>query len=180
MKRLIFVTIVIVVALCFNSCAIKKEQTMNIIESNVSSLDLIKNEYKFSSLTDFLNKNPDINRLNNKYKVNYYKRFSNLYYTVLGTEEGPIIVCFDADMQFNNWEKIAFSEDSACESLKNINQDSSLDDVMRLDSNGHYPFLYSGWSEYPKISYHIFKNGTVYLIRYDSSNKVVVIDNCIL
>ena len=177
MKRLIFIAIVIVATLCFNSCTQEKGDTMNILESNISSLDLIKNEYKFSSVTAFLNRNPDINRLNHKYKVNFYKRFSNLYYTVIGTEQGPIIVYFDADMQFNNWEKIAFSEDSDYESLKRINQDASLDDVMRLDPNGKYPFLYSGWSDYPKFSCHIFKNGTVCLIRYDSSDKVVGFDN---
>ena len=177
MKRITLAVILIAVMLCFNSCANDNKQTLDIVESDVSSLGLIKNEYKYSSVSKFLDKKPSIDQLNKKYKNGFYKRLSNLYYTVIGTEEGPIIVYFDTDMSFNNWEKISFSEDSACESLKNVNKGSSVEEVRKLDPNGSYPFLYSSWTEYPKVSYHIFENGMVYLIHYDSSSKVLGIEN---
>lgn len=180
MKKVTLFAIVTIFVLCFSSCTDKKGEAMNIIKSDIPIMDLVTNEYKYSSVTSFLNKDPNVNELNSKFKNNFYKYFLDMYYTVIKTDEGMLIVYFDTNMRLEGWSKISFSENSTYESLKSLSKNISLYDVLKLDPNGNYPFIYSGWSGYPRMSYHFFKNGTVYLIQYDSLDKVISIDKYIL
>lgn len=180
MKRIILIVVEIVLTVCLNACAVQKAPPINIIGSDVSCLELISNEYNYSDTLGFLNKKPDMDKFNSKYKADFYKQFSDFYYTVIKTEKCPIVVCFDTDKKFYDCREITFSDDNTYGSLKDLKQGTSLVDVMKADPKGDYAFIYSGWSEYPKVSYHVFKNGTVYLVNYDSSDKVASVAESVL
>lgn len=181
MKRIILIAVAVVLTVCLNSCAARKTQPINIIGFDVSYLELISsNEYEYRDTVGFLDKKPDMDKFNGKYKADFYKQLSDFYYTVINTEKCPIVVCFDTDKKFYDCREITFSDDNTYGSLKDLKQGTSLADVMKADPKGDYAFIYSGWSEYPKVSYHIFKNGTVYSVNYDSSDKVASVAESVL
>lgn len=56
-----------------------------------------------------------------------------------------------------------------------ISAGQSLDDVLRLDPNGEYLFLFAGRNDLPRVSTHYTKDDYIILVEYDTSNTIISI-----
>ena len=49
----------------------------------------------------------------------------------------------------------------------------TLEDVQTLDSEGAYPFLYTGRNDIPRVSTHCTTNGYFVFVMYDEQNTII-------
>ena len=86
--------------------------------------------------------------------------------TLYHTGKGWVVVKLGADKA---QESPAASDAAGAEEQKLIGVGTSLDEIMTLDPDANYDFLYASWTEYPKISYHHTADGRIVAFYYDDA-----------
>ncbi len=162
----LLIILTIIMSLILISCS-SEGGNMILVEQNVDMLSLAKITHKYSKVVEALNLNTDIDNLDDLLGKQSYKKNEWGYYTIVNTDEGLLMICFNSEKIYIGCMNITFSDDLIRADIADLSVGMSLDKVKTLDPKGSYPFLYSGWGGYPKVSYHYFRNGTVYIIQYD-------------
>ena len=174
MKRRIH-TIVIIFFLCsmLSSCVEKgNNMNMELVDQNTILYEKCEKEYSYKKIEKFTSNSISLTEFGRRFGVRQYKYNSGCYYVVVKTDEGFIILWFDAEMRYSWSSNIYFSDDIYYDSINSINVGDDLEDVMAADKTGKFDFLRTSWTLYPKISWHYFKNGECFCFTYDEAYKV--------
>lgn len=168
MKKKITIAIAVLtfVAMFFASCG---NAVIKVSDENVNILDVVTTKYDDATLDEIVSFTGTMNQLNEKYAVEFCKIYGD-FNRVAYLGDGRIcFICFDKD---------GAEQFSSCYSFTNTNSyyddlkiGDSLDDVMKMDPDADYLFLYSGVGA-PRVSCHYTIDGYVVSISYDSNNII--------
>lgn len=129
-------------------------------------------------LLSFLADDGNPERFMEAFGIERYKPFpdehlsAGLYYTILRTAEGLMLVTFDEETVFTP-QRITFSDSAVEARIEQLAPGASLEDVIAADPDGQFVSLYASWSEVPAFSYHFFENGTAFFLWYEDD---IVVD----
>ena len=161
---LLLLAIVLFSALLLKFCTSNDwNRTMTEIDPETSFLDYVETKYNYEELNHALQKEPNASKFCNAFDIRYYKTYQDHFYTVIDTNQGLCLVFFSANKKYEGYMNLTLSPKVVCEGFQNLTIGTPLDKIIELDPKGYYPFLYSGRSDYPKISYHFLKNGFSYI-----------------
>ena len=174
MKQLVLLLLFIAL-LCLSSCNSeinsKDKNIMTIIDQNQilikASMPTLNKEAQ-----EYIACRPKLNELYESLSIKGYKSVNNAYYTIIDIEGEWHLLSFQEDGTFVSDRLITFSDANSEEMIKQIEVGQQLAYVQSVDPDGQYDFLYAGWSDFPKYSYHFYESGNAYYIRYNDSDTV--------
>ena len=105
------------------------------------------------------------------FSLPYYKQIIDETYTVVRTEKARYLIIFDEEDKADLLHLITFSTVDS-DVVAQIPVGTTFSEIMKLDPDGQYNFLYTSWSGAPQISYHFFESGKCFRLLY--SNKELV------
>ena len=170
MKHLFFLAIVFLsLVLFFPACG--NEPCFTMIEISQEEIEYKQDctVYDYDILGFLQRENPDMESFCEKNGISHYKSINDMKYIVVNTTEGLFVVFFSADGKSSTIEKVSFSLSSNKANVEKLCEGSDLQAVLSADPDGQYPFLFAGWSGYPKYSYHFFEDGEGFFILYDTN-----------
>ncbi len=140
--------------------------------------ELASHKYNDSQLLELSQFNRTIYELNKKYPIECIRKINNnLRISYLGDSSIAILI-FD-----NDGNKIlgnVYSTLLSTADYNNLAIGQSLDNVIDIDSNGEYLFLYTGRNDTPRISTHYTKDGYIITIEYDDKNTITNIKKALI
>lgn len=171
-KKYLF--LIAMAALLFLSCSCANGGKIEISPSDKSLVDLASTTYDTQELSDIISFNGSMRELNDKYPIECLRKDGDIYrVSYLG--QGCIAV-----LQFDSAGDTIVGNIHAAQLLRSdfdeLAEGRSLDDVMQLDPNGDYGFLYTGRNDVPRASSHYTKDGYRITIAYDASNIITGIN----
>ena len=179
MKIFCVLLVILVIGFSFISCG-GSNNNMILLDQDVNFMDLIPVAVDYNKVIKSLDEKPDLNSINDIIGFEYYKQYSEGYYTLAKIDDGILLIDFDLDKNYKSCRKISFSDCSTIDHMNKLSTGDSLEKVRNIDRNGDYPFLYAGRTDYPKISYHFFNDGSVYVVSYDESFCILSLSKYIL
>jgi len=128
-----------------------------------------------------------------RYHIKYYKRFYDdrteqldfahigypgyFIYTVIKTEQGYSFLRFSdvTDyIRFPAFEEIRFCDDSTEDVIKTLKPGDTVSMVKKIDPyNTGYTVGRTGRTDYPHTSFHYYRRGVFYVIRYKETGEVI-------
>lgn len=164
---LIIAACLVVLSSCFRGGS---EMKRMVSPSNKTILELSTKNYDDEQLFSIAEFSESIDELNRQYPVECLREMNKGYRaTYLGHKRIAVII-FD-----RNGERIMshiYSLRTTKEDYNDLNEGGSIDDVITIDPEGEYLFLYSGRNDIPKRSYHYTKDGFLLTIEYDNNNTI--------
>ena len=149
-------------------------------ESNISMFSKEFNVKYFKSLPS---NNKIIERVKGEKKTSVYvdSHYRTLVMTTNGymiidyyigekTIEENSVITFIGNGELISYKLITLSKEEIKNQIIGLEVGITVDDVVRIDPNGKYDFLHTGWTGRPKYSYHYFQDGTGVEIKYDDAN----------
>jgi hypothetical protein len=136
--------------------------------------ELINVIYSEEVFLEIHNNHYSIEQLNNKYPIECLRKIEDEgYYSAIYKGNNRFYIFY----YYDNGEKFSYSIEAkySIESqglLNSIIIGMSLEDVMVIDENGTYTFLYTGDIHAPKISTHYTIDGYIVQIYYDDNECV--------
>ena len=92
--------------------------------------------------------------------IAHYKTFEEGSYIVLKTSRGLFLVVFDENGVYESRREITFSKNDGAGFFDALRiGKTTLDDVRAAEPDGQYDYLEAGWTEFPRYSFHFFRNG---------------------
>ena len=148
--------------------------TIEIAPSNKTLVDLASKIYNETELSELMKFNGSLNELNIKYPIECLRKDNGMYrVSYLGDGRIAILLFDDSGNKvFANTYSSQLLKSDFDEMVKG----RSLEDVMAIDPNGEYLFLYTGRNDTPKVSSHYTIDGYLITIEYDASNVIVSIN----
>lgn len=141
-----------------------------------SGFSKVKTVTDYDALYQAFQKEPTYEEWKTQFPVEYERCVNNSQAALYQTDEGWVLLKVEADGGIGMLEKISISDEISEETLDQIEIGTTLEQVMELDPNANYPFLYASWDKYPKISYHYTKEGLRYTIFYDDEYCVTEVN----
>ena len=157
------------------SCAKGESKVkIEISPSDKSLVDLTSTTYDMQELSNIIGFNGSMSELNDKYPIECLRKDGDIYrVSYLGQD------CI-AVLQFDSLGNAIVGNIHTAQLLRSdfdgLVEGRSLDDVMQLDPNGDYAFLYTGRNDVPKVSSHYTKDGYRITNGYDASNIITGIN----
>ena len=177
MRHAKYFSLIIIIALMSLLCSCDKggnDLEIKTSPSDKTLIDLASQIYDESQLLELVRFKGSINELNAQYPIECVREVSGNYrVSYLGHES--IVVLIFTDFGHNISAKIHNFQISKSD-LNKIIKGQSIEEVIKIDPNGEYLFLYTGRNDVPKTSSHYTKEGYLITIEYDISNTVIGIN----
>ena len=101
-------------------------------------------------------------------RISRYKTVNGEPYVVVKTKKALYLVTFSADGVFESKRKIVFSENDGAAFADALQTGvTTLSEVQAMEPDGAYDFLYAGWTEFPRYSFHFFESGDCYNLWFE-------------
>lgn len=159
----------------FSACSNCEDTVVNYLESNENSMKLAAYVDNYDDLTTIIAQGLTLSETNNLLGFEIVKTEPYGYRTLVNSNRGYVLIYFDTKQVCTGSKLICFSNQEYRINMDNLEYGMSVTDVRKLDPDGEYTFLLSGWSQYPKISYHFFEDGSAFEIHYSDTLEVVEI-----
>lgn len=170
-KLAIMLTSLVLICLVIISCKNKGDSVI-FLDSNDNFLEFLEVEYNYYEVQEAIKAKPTMKQFNKIINQRKFKKYDGGYYTLVDTVEGLFIVGFNLDESFTGCMQISFSDELSNVDISDLTVGLSLNEVIKLDPCAQYNFLYASVKNFPKISYHFFRNGTVCVVNYDNLNRI--------
>ena len=135
--------------------------------------DLVSVIYDETQLTEIVEFNGSLNRLNKKFPIECLRDNNNGYRVSYLGKESVAIVTFDS--LGNKIIANIYSLNITKSEFDGLSNGHLLDEVMTVDPNGEYLFLYAGRNDIPRMSTHYTKDGYLITVEYDETLSIVEI-----
>lgn len=173
-KYLFLIAMAVLVFLNYSCAKGDSKMKIEISLSDKSLVDLTSTTYDMQELSNIIGFNASMRELNGKYPIECLRKDGDIYrVSYLGQD------CI-AVLQFDSSGNAIVGNIHTAQLLRSdfdgLVEGRSLDDVMQLDPNGDYAFLYTGRNDVPKVSSHYTKDGYRITIAYDASNIITGIN----
>ena len=174
MKKVIALVILATISLLICGCDTMNMQLEYVDQDFIIMDHLNKTKtYSYTEITKDLESGLT-DKFIKKYGVEKYKSVTEgSNYTIIESSEGVVLITFDADRKNASSKLITFSSDTIEGALDNVKIGDQLSTVMEIDPLGNYDFMYAGWSDYPRISYH-YVGDFSYSIVYDNTTVIKI------
>ena len=180
MKRII--AILLGMLMIFSSCnRINAPFLLKNVDQNTIIYKSISQIYSEETVRELIITKPTLQEFCSKLQIHIYKTYDSYHYVVLELDSGLALASFTdqdkdnpMDARFLHLIMIHYSADLSSDYFLTVIPGTTLlQDIMQADpSDSAYPFLYAGWSKYPKYSMHFFESGDCYIINYDEHEIV--------
>ena len=174
-------SLIIVSVMLFLLCSCAKggvDFDIEISPSNKSLIDLASKTYNESQLMSLLEFKGTLNELNAQYPIECLRQYNNIYRVSYLGNNSVVILLFD-----NSGNKL-LSNIYTLRLLKSnfdeLEIGQTLEEVMKIDPNGEYLFLYTGRNDTPQVSSHYTKDGYLITVEYDTSNIIININEVLI
>ena len=173
--RSLKVIFILFLAACqFAGCASQNKGVNMNIEQNRSIKDIIKHVYTDEELEAILQFKGPLSELNSKYPVECLRETETMKYAIYCSNNDIVFVYFDLSGN-QKGRSSRFSMQHYSDEFQNLQVGDTIDDVLKLDPDGSYLFLYTG-VQLPHGSTHCTKDGYFVFIEYDEHNIITSID----
>ena len=125
-----------------------------------------------------------------KYRIKYYKRFSDdrykvvwdeysseyENYTYLKTDKGILFICFGDNLFSSTGHRhswVSYSDDDTENAIKDLKKGQPVSDVKKIDSKQKYFDFSSSDIDLCIYSFHFYRRGVFYVVRYDKDGYVI-------
>ena len=173
-KKIFSLIIIIVVSYLTCSCVRGgKDLNIEISPLDKNLVDLSTKIYEDNQLLELTKFEGTLNQFNTKYPIECLRKNGDFYRASYLGNESVAIVLFD-----NSYNKITgkiYSTALYKSEFERLEKGQLLSDVMIIDPDGEYMFLYAGRNDIPKVSTHYTKDGYLITVEYDDSNTIVSI-----
>ena len=167
------ILIIVMLSVLFSCTKEDNGLKVEISPSDKSLVDLASKIYNETELLELASFSGSMNELNTKYPVECLREDDGMYRVSYLGERGIAVLLFD-----DSGNKISgkiYGAQSVKLDFNGLIKGQSLDEVMVIDPDGEYLFLYTGRSDTPKVSSHYTKDGYLITIEYDTSNAITSI-----
>ena len=174
MKNVSLFTIFTIALLVLLLCACDRRENclkIKVSPSDKTLIDLSTQVYDEQQLREISEFNGTINMLNSEYPVECLRKKGSIYRISYLGNESVAVLLFDGSgmcVSGNTYRIKLLRSD-----FDSLTAGDSLKDVMGVDPDGEYLFLYSGRNDVPRISSHYTHDGYLISIEYDKSNRLV-------
>ena len=158
------------------SACSKEQKNMNKVNQDIIIYTKTEKVYDHNKIASAINRGESMFDYLESLNIENYKALKNCCYTVLQTTNGLQLLMFDSDGMHGIIQPVTFSSITNKKFVENLKVGTPLKNVMEVDPDGNYDFLYHSWTAYPQISYHYFEDGNCYSIEYVNG----VISNIVL
>ena len=134
---------------------------------------LASKTYDDAQLLEISQFDGSLNELNAQYPAECVREENGLYRVSYLGSESVAALLFDG--AGNRLLGRVYSAQLQKADFDAISAGQSLDDVLRLDPNGEYLFLFAGRNDLPRVSTHYTKDGYIISVEYDTSNTIISI-----
>lgn len=127
-------------------------------------------EHQEDTQTDeerFLQSRPSLTQFTDRFPSQPILKQFDCYYTIMSVGGHSEFVSFLSDQSFNLHINLDFSKGINGSAMREICKGDSFDRIKQIDPNGAYTFLYTGYSQPTKFSYHYVKGDGLYQVFYD-------------
>ena len=155
----------IAVSVVFQSC---KKQTHELLKVEQEMI-LYNNSEKKLSMKDIgkaLDQYDSMAKIFQVLQIHTYKENDAFPYTVIDTDEGPLILTFDHDGIFDWFRRIQFSKSENEKAVSVLRKNMTLEDAEQADPDGDYTLLHTSYGYDPRYSLHFFESGNAYIVYY--------------
>ena len=161
------------VMLMFSCVAAESELQAVVSPANQTIVALASKTYDDAQLLEISQFDGSLNELNAQYPAECVREENGLYrVSYLGSESVAALLFNGAG---NRLLGRVYSAQLQKADFDAISAGQSLDDVLRLDPNGEYLFLFAGRNDLPRVSTHYTKDGYIISVEYDTSNTIISI-----
>lgn len=164
----------LLIILLFESCE-QGKFSLKVSANDKTIADLSSKRYSDSELANIAEFDGSVDELDDKYPIecvrSYYKGYRVSY---LGDGNVAALV-FDShgDKQWGRVHKTRLSKAD----FGAIKNGEAVADVMALDPDGEFLFLYTGSDDAPRVSSHYTTDGYLISVWYDDSYKVEKVEH---
>ena len=150
------------------------------IGEDENSLQYVHSQEYHKTVMAWAHIRPSLSALCQLVELDFIKETKFSYTTLFETEKGYVQFEFSKDGSFMFSQHITFSENVTQEDMDKIFLGMSLDEVEKIDPQGHYIFRYMGSNAPPYFSEHYLTSGIYYIIVYDENYNVINIGKSVL
>ena len=171
LKKVSLFAIVLLVFLLY-ACDMRENcLKIEVSPSDKTLIDLSTQVYDEQQLREISEFNGTINMLNSEYPVECLRKKDSIYRISYLGNESVAVLLFDGSGKCvsGNTCRIKLLRSD----FDSLTAGDSLKEVMGVDPDGEYLFLYSGRNDVPRISSHYTHDGYLISIEYDKSNCIV-------
>lgn len=147
------------VMLMFSCAAAESELQAVVSPANQTIVALASKTYDDAQLLEISQFDGSLNELNAQYPAECVREENGLYRVSYLGSESVAALLFDG--AGNRLLGRVYSAQLQKADFDAISAGQSLDDVLRLDPNGEYLFLFAGRNDLPRVSTHYTKDGYI-------------------
>lgn len=161
------------------SCAAAESELQAVVSpANQTIVALASKTYDDAQLLEISQFDGSLNELNAHYPAECVREENGLYRVSYLGSESVAALLFDG--AGNRLLGRVYSAQLQKADFDAISAGQSLDDVLRLDPNGEYLFLFTGRNDLPRVSTHYTKDGYIISMEYDASNTIISIQESLI
>lgn len=175
-------TSILVITCIFLSGCNRKDETrvsFKVLDESTNIIDIISEKYSEDMFKEIQKHKYTLDELDKIYPIEFIKKYTNkddVYFDIAYIiSNGYVILHYDSSGNY------VFGEKAVAERRLNefdaLSIGDSIDDVEKIDENGKFTFLYTGYTGTPKISYHYTVDGYIVMIHYDSNYIITKVEN---
>lgn len=157
--------------LCACTPGYNSMETTNIYSQNKTLQDLSTIIYSNDELVEISQYNGTFYELNSRYPTQCVRNTNDNYrVSYLGVNEIAILTFDNTGKKiYGKVHSVSMSKSDFCD----LTNGDTLEDVLELDPNGDYMFLFTGRNDVPRCSYHYTNDGYMLTILYDFDNIII-------
>ena len=174
-KKYSFIILSLLLVLLCSCAKGENDLKIEISSSNKSLIDLASKTYDESTLLKLVNFDGTINELNAQYPIECLRQYDGIYRASYLGDDCVAIFIFN-DITSNEYFSKVYHLQLLKSNFDELVIGQTLDEVIEIDPNGEYLFLYSGRNDTPQVSTHYTKDGYLITIEYDTSNTIISIN----
>ena len=173
MKRVAALKIIFTLAAAVLLCSCTKAEPKfdaSVSPSDKTIADLSSKRYGDSKLADIADFDGSVGELDDKYPIECVRSYNKNYRVSYLGDGSVAALVFDShgDKQWGRVHKTRLSKAD----FGAIKKGEAVADVMALDPDGEFLFLYTGSDDAPRVSSHYTSDGYLISVWYDDSYKV--------
>lgn len=150
------------------------DSSIEISPPDKSIVELVSKKYDETELLEISEFDGSLNGLSIKYPIECLRRDNGMYRaSYLGNGSVAILVY---DSSGNKILGNIYSMQLLKTDFNGLKKGQSLDEVIAIDPDGVYLFLYTGRNDIPRKSSHYTKDGYLITVEYDVSNVIISIN----
>ena len=164
--------------LMFSCAAAESELQAAVSPANQAITELASQTYDDAQLLEIAQFDGTLNELNAQYPAECVREENGRYRVSYLGSESVAVLLFDG--AGNHLLGRVYSAQLQKADFDGISAGQSLEDVLRLDPNGEYLFLFTGRNDLPRVSNHYTKDGYIISIEYDASSTIISIQESLI